>query len=56
MAGSNEGRSREAGGRDRFRRRRTQEILRRAGRWDVPDDQDGRVHRRSRVQQGRSAR
>lgn len=50
MAGSNEGRSRDAGGRDRFKRRRTQEILRRIERWEIPDDQDGRAHRRSRAQ------
>jgi hypothetical protein len=51
MAGSSEGRSREAGGRDRFKRSRTQAIIRRIERWEVPDDdQGGRPHRKSRAQ------
>jgi hypothetical protein len=51
MADNREGRSREAGDRDRAVRRRTQGIIRRIERWEVPDDdRGGRPHRRSRAQ------
>jgi hypothetical protein len=50
MADNREGRSREAGDRNGAVRRRTQGIIRRIERWEVPDDEDGRPHRRSRAQ------
>jgi hypothetical protein len=56
MADNREGHSREAGDRDRTQRRRVQRILQRMERWEVPDDQGGRPHRRSRAQLRRRTR
>jgi hypothetical protein len=56
MADNRDGRSREAGDRNGDQRRRTQAILRRIERWEIPDDQGGRPHRRSRAQLRRRTR
>jgi hypothetical protein len=56
MSDHRQGRSPGAGDRDREDRRRALRIQRRMDFWELPDDNGGRAHRRSRVQPTRRRR